>query len=154
DITGAKPRQSQVLFVPETFPGMTWAPNGHLFVSGGKSDDVFEFSDAGGKLEKSRTFALGHEHCLTGKPSSSCGPVAGEVAVSPDGNSLLVTNIQNDSVSLIDLSAGKVVAEQDLRPGIIDPGQHGTPGGTFPRSVIWTSAHRAYVGSIRDRELI
>jgi DNA-binding beta-propeller fold protein YncE len=154
DISGAKPRQTQVLFVPDTFPGMTWGANGHLYVSGGKTDDVIEFSDAGGKLEKSRTFALGHEHCLTGKPTSGCGPVAGDVAVSPDGNRLLVTNIQNDSVSLIDLSAGKVVAEQDLRPGMINPEQHGVPGGTFPRSVVWTSPHRAYVGSVRDRELI
>jgi WD40 repeat protein len=42
------------------------------------------------------------------------------VAVSPDGRRLLAANFQNDSVSLIDLANG-AIAEQDLRPGKIDP---------------------------------
>ena len=83
-----------------------------------------------------------------------CGPVAASLAVSPDGTRLLVANIQNDSVSLIDLTSGQVVAEQDLRPGIIDPKRRGQPGGSFPRSVAWISPDRAYVASERDREVI
>jgi DNA-binding beta-propeller fold protein YncE len=60
----------------------------------------------------------------------------------------------NDSVSLIDIASGRVVAEQDLRPGIIDPRRRGQPGGSYPRTVGWTAAHRAYVASERDREII
>jgi hypothetical protein len=73
--------------------------------------------------------------------------------VSPDGRRLLVANIQNDSVSLIDLATG-AVTEQDLRPGVIDPARQGEPGGTYPRAVAWVSDTRAYVASERDREVI
>ena len=37
---------------------------------------------------------------------------------------------------------------------MIDPAQGGTPGGSFPRAVVWTSPTRAYVASERDREII
>src|SRR5262249_58456585 len=70
------------------------------------------------------------------------------------GTRLLVTNYQNDSVSLIDLRKGRVLSERDLRPGMLDPTRHGRPGGTYPRAVSWISADRAYVASERDREII
>jgi DNA-binding beta-propeller fold protein YncE len=157
DISGGKPRQAQVLPVPNTFPGIAWASTGRLFVSGGKDDVVVEIADVAGKLGKTRTFTLGHNHCLNAKADDvlwSCGPVAGDLAASPDGRSLLVTNVQNDSVSLIDLSLGKVVAEQDLRPGKVHSKDRGVPGGSYPRSVVWVSPRHAYVGGVRDREII
>ena len=60
----------------------------------------------------------------------------------------------NDSVSLVDLAARKVLAEQDLRPGKIDPGAAGVPGGEYPFAVAWASDTKAYVSSQRDRELV
>jgi len=90
----------------------------------------------------------------TNAAPASCGPVAAALAISPDGKRLLVANIQNDSVSLIDLTSGRVITEQDLRPGLIDAKRHGESGGSFPRAVAWVSADRAYVGSVRDREVI
>ncbi len=37
---------------------------------------------------------------------------------------------------------------------MIDPARAGTPGGSYPRAVIWTSPTRAFVASERDREII
>jgi DNA-binding beta-propeller fold protein YncE len=156
DITSPKPVELQVLALPNTFPGLAWSPaSDRLFVSGGKDDTVVEFVDNGAHFAIGRTIRLGHKSCLGVEPvPAGCGPVAGGLAVSPDGKRLLVANIQNDSVSLIDLVTGKVVAEQDLRPGFIDPRRHGEPGGSFPRAVAWVSADSAYVASVRDREVI
>jgi DNA-binding beta-propeller fold protein YncE len=156
DITASPAVQLQVLALPNTFPGLVWSPaSDRLFVSGGKDDAVVEFVDDGAHFATGRTIRLGHKSCLGVEPvPAGCGPVAGALAVSPDGKRLLVANIQNDSVSLIDLTTGKVVAEQDLRPGLIDPRRHGEPGGSFPRAVTWVSADRAYVASVRDREVL
>jgi DNA-binding beta-propeller fold protein YncE len=156
DITASTPRQLQVLAVPNTFPGLAWSPaSDRLFVSGGKDDTMVEFVDDGTRWVAGRTIHLGHKSCLGVQPvAANCGPVTGALAVSPDGARLLIANIQNDSVSLIDLTTSKVVAEQDLRPGLIDPRRHGEPGGSFLRAVAWISADCAYVGSVRDREII
>jgi YVTN family beta-propeller protein len=152
DVSGEAPRKRQVMQVANTFLGLAWAPAGdRFFVSGGVDDDVIEFTrGTDGRFQSGRTFKLGHKAGVGARvPTSSAG-----LAVSPDGRRLLVANLQNDSVSLIDLNAGAVVAELDLRPGKLDPRDVGKPGGTFPRAVIWTSDARAWVGSVRDRELI
>ena len=47
-----------------------------------------------------------------------------------------------------------MVAEQDLRPGKLDPSQRGKAGGTYPRTVAWTANNHAYAASERDREII
>ena len=172
DITGPQPKQLQVLPLPNSFQGLAWAPSSDkFFASGGKDDAVLEFVLTGSTFGAGRTFQLGHTACVglnlpstpkywgtspisKGAPSRTCGPVAAGLAVSPDGTRLLVANIENDSVSLIDLSSGQVVAEQDLRPGIIDPKRRGQSGGSFPRSVAWMNPDHAYVASERDREII
>jgi DNA-binding beta-propeller fold protein YncE len=163
DITAAKPVQLQVLSVHSMFPGLTWSPNSdHLFVSGGNDDTVVEFVAAGGRFAAGRSFQLRHHGCLdathppASKPSApgSCGPVTAGLAVSPDGKRLLAANIQNDSVSVVDLATGSVTVEQDLRPGIIDSKHHGEAGGSYPRAVAWVANDRAYIASVRDREVI
>jgi len=151
DISGAQPKRTEVLAIPNTYQGIAWAPSSdRLFASGGKDDVVLEFVRRGPTFAAGRTFRLGHKAGL-GLDSS---PMVGALAVSPDGTRLLVANLQNDSVSLVDLASGQVVAEQDLRPGIIDPNRRGQPGGSFPRCVVWVSTSRAYAGSERDREII
>lgn len=151
DISNHVPRQLQVLALPNTYQGLAWAPTSpRLFASGGKDDAVLEFVRSGTTFVPGRTFPLAHAAGL----GLNTKPMAGGMAVSPDGRQLLVANLENDSVSLVDLASGQVVAEQDLRPGIIDPGLRGQPGGSFPRSVAWISADRAYVASERDREII
>jgi DNA-binding beta-propeller fold protein YncE len=155
DITAKAARQVQVLSVPNSFQGLAWSPGSdRIFASGGKDDTVVEFIRDGDRYVPGRTIHLGHKACLGTKPDAYCGPEAGGVAVSPDGARLLVTNLQNDSVSLIDTATGKILTEQGLRPGVIDRSYQGEPGGSYPRAVVWTSAHHAYVASARDREVM
>jgi len=171
DISTPKPKPLQVIEIPNTFQGLLWSTDSNrVFASGGKDDTVMEFvrsgtsADSGGganAFARGRTFNLGHKSCVgidNTNPEypflGRCEPITGGLALSPDGTQLLVTNLENDSVSLLDLAGGKVIAEQDLRPGAVDPRHRGQPGGSYPRSVVWTSATRAYVASERDREII
>jgi DNA-binding beta-propeller fold protein YncE len=151
DVTAETPVKRQVLQIPNSFLGLAWAPSGERFyVSGGVNDDVVEFTRSGSGFAVARTFALGHKAGL----GIDAKPMAAGLALSPNGKRLLVANYQNDSVSLIDLDAGAVIAEQDLRPGKLDASQRGKPGGTFPRAIVWASDAKAYVASERDREII
>ena len=151
DITGPTPKQLQTLTLPNAFQGLAWAPSSdRLFASGGQDDTVVEFVRHADTFVHGRTFALGH----TAGVGLNSTPETGAIAVSPDGHALLVTNLQSDSVSLIELASGQIAAEQDLRPGKIDPAHQGEPGGSYPRSVVWASATHAYIASERDREII
>ena len=151
DVTGKAPVKRQVLQVPNTFLGLAWAPSGKRFyVSAGVDDAVLEYEATPKGYEAGRKFALGHAAGL----GIRVKPQAAGLAVSPDGRWLLAANVQNESVSLIDLEAGKVARELDLRPGRIDPAQKGEPGGGFPQAVAWTGAGRAWVATERDREVI
>ena len=150
DIAGRAPVRREVLAIPNTFLGIAFAPDGRRFyVSGGVNDDVLEFVSGSAGFQAGRTFALGHKAGL----GLAVKPEAAGLAVSPDGRRLLVANLQNDSVSLVDLGGGRVT-EQDLRPGVIDPRRVGLPGGSFPRAVAWAGDAKAYVASERDREII
>jgi DNA-binding beta-propeller fold protein YncE len=150
DVSGPTPVQQQAIPVKNTFLGLAWTPSGdRFFVSGGVDDVVYEFAKGADGFVSGRTFTLGHAAGVGLAPK----PSTGALAVSPDGTRLLVANFQNDSVTLIDLTTG-ALHEQDLRPGVIDPARAGTPGGSFPRALIWASPTRAYVASERDREII
>ena len=150
DVSGPTPVQRQALAIDNAFLGLAWAPKGdRFFVSGGVDDRIVEYTGAAGVFTVGRAFPLGHKAGL----GLRVRPEAAGIAVSPDGRRLLAANLQNDSVSLVDLATG-VVTEQDLRPGVVDPLRKGEPGGTFPRAVAWTSDSRAYVASERDREII
>ena len=150
DVSGAVPAKRQVIAVPDSFVGLVWAPTGgRFYVSGGVDDDVLEYAPGATGFAPARTFKLGH---TAGLGIKSQPGVAG-LAVSPDGRWLLAANLQNDSVSLIDLIGG-AVTETDLRPGLIDPARTGRRGGTFPNAVAFASARKAYVTSQRDRQII
>jgi DNA-binding beta-propeller fold protein YncE len=160
DISAGAPRQLQALPIPNSFLGLSWShASDRLVVSGGGDDAVYEFARDGKALHLAATFKLGHAS-VVGPSANPSGinwpltPVAGALSVSPDDHSLLVTNFENDSVSLIDLRKNQLEAEQDLRPGLSNPKLHGRPGGSYPRAVLWLTRHRAYVASERDREII
>jgi DNA-binding beta-propeller fold protein YncE len=141
----------QTLQVPNSFGGIAWEPDGKGFIVGGGVDDaLYLFSKRGSEFEASGKIPLGHKKGL----GAGVQPQAAGVAVSPDGRRALVANYYNDSVSLIDLAGEKVIAEQDLRPGKIDPKQSGVPGGEFPFAVAWTGPTRGWLTSPRDRQLI
>jgi len=80
-------------------------------------------------------------------------PAVAGVAITADGKKLLVANFENDSVSEIDIGGRKVLGELDLRPGKINSAQSGVPGGEYPFWVSIKGNGKAYVSSIRDREV-
>jgi YVTN family beta-propeller protein len=152
DVAAGAPRQRQVIKLANSFQGIAWYPDGSGFaVSGGVDDTVHGFSrTAEGFAETLPLIALGHKAGL----GLGTKPLAAGIALSADGTRLLVANYQNDSVSLVDLGARRVLHELDLRPGKLDARQQGVPGGEFPRTLAWASASKAYVASERDREIV
>ncbi len=137
--------------LPATFAGLAWSPDGsHVAATLGVGDAVVIFSWNGRRLSaEGAPIALGHNVGLGlgVKPAA-----AGLVWAGPQ--QILVANFFNDSVSLVDLQTHKVIAEQDLRPGVLDPAKHGMPGGTYPFRIVIAAPGRAVVSSPRDRELI
>src|SRR5579859_541940 len=160
DVSRNPPVKQQVLPVPNTYMGVAWAPNGiAFFVSGGSDDNVHLFLNklfmhSPARWEESPApIALGHKQGLglddeeTSKDHKN-KPVAAGLAVTRDGNRLLVANNMNDSVSVIDLAQQRVTAELDLRPG------KGQPGGGYPYDVAIQGNEKAYVSCLRDREIV
>ena len=144
-------RLVQTLIVPNSFGGIAWQPDGSGFIVGGGVDDtVHIFVRQGATFAETGKIALGHDAGL----GAHVKPQATGVAVSPDGAHALVTNYYNDSVSLLDLAGRRAIAEQDLRPGKIDPRDAGVAGGEFPFAVVWTDAGHAWVSAPRDRQLV
>lgn len=137
--------------LPATFAGLAWSPDGtRIAATLGVGDAVVTFAWDGKVLTPDGLpIMLGHTAGLglRVKPAA-----AGVAWASP--NRLLVTNFFNDSVSLVDASTRKVVAEIDLRPGKLDLTQRGVPGGTYPFRVAMAGTNRAVVSSPRDRELV
>src|SRR5262249_8389955 len=168
DIRKRVPVKQQVLKVPNTYAGIVWAPdNTRFYVSGGSNDNVHVFEKTGGEqgqadakwVESKEAIPLGHKGGL-GVPevhdgkSTPISPVAGGLAINGSGTRLLVANYQNDSVSLIDTARKEKIAELDLRPGINDPAKKGVAGGEFPYWVSFKGNDKAYVSSLRDREIV
>ena len=151
DVSGGAPVKRQVLHVPNTFLGIAWAPSGRgFYVSAGVDDAVLEYKAVDHGYQAGRRFPLSHAEGL----GLQVKPETAGLAVSPDGRWLLAANLQNESVSLIDLASGNVAAELDLRPGKIDPAQQGVSGGGYPLAVAWTGNTEAFVATERDREVI
>jgi DNA-binding beta-propeller fold protein YncE len=163
DISSGMPVKTQVLTVPNSFMGIAWNPNGEEFyVAGGVNDNVHVFRK---HMDAWKAFGapidLGHAEGIgldTDDAESiswlKIMPLAAGLAVNASGDRLLVANMENDSVSLINLSDRSVLAELDLRPGKNDPSETGVPGGEFPYWVNFKGDDKAYVSSLRDREIL
>jgi YVTN family beta-propeller protein len=159
-ISGGAPVKQQVLSVPNLYVGLAWAPDGKRFyVSGGVNDSVHVFEQTNSHWAESATIALDHKAGL-GVPSLHEGEsrplhaIAAGLAVNASGTRLLVANHENDSVSLIDTATNQKLAELDLRPGVNDPAKKGVPGGEYPYWIAFQGEDRAYVSSLRDREIV
>jgi len=154
DLREGIPGQKQVLTIPNSFAGLVFAPDGeHFYVGGGSDDQVLSFARTGGQWqEDGAPLKLGHAHGL-GLSDGKMKPSTAGMAVTADGKTLLVANLQNDSVSLIDIKAGQS-RDIDLRPGKIDARQKGKPGGSYPFWVVIKGNETAFVSSLRDRELV
>ena len=162
DIHARPAAKRQALKIPFTYVGLAWAPDGaRFYVSGGSNDNVHVFERSGEAwAEPNAPIALGHKSGLGAPGVDEAGklapihPVAAGLAVSPGGTRLLVANYANDSVSLVDVAARSVLAELDLRPGKNNPEQKGVAGGEYPYGVVFHGEDKAYVSSLRDREIV
>ena len=82
-------------------------------------------------------------------------PNASGIGISADGNTLVVANNYNDSISVIDTGTRAVRYEHDLRPFFANnEGTSGLAGGTYPFAVAMKGNATAYVSSDRDREVV
>lgn len=152
DISAGTPIKRQVIQIPNTFNGIAWNPNGQEFyVSGGINDNVRVYGLAGQAWTEQAVIALGHGNVGLGL---GVRPVAAGIAVTQNGKRLVVANMQNDSVSVVDLETRTEIAELDLRPGKNNPAQSGVAGGSYPYWVAIKGDGKAYVSSQRDREVV
>jgi DNA-binding beta-propeller fold protein YncE len=175
DIANGNPSQLQAIPVPNAFAGIAWAPDGAAFyVAGGKDDDVHTYQRTDGVWSESgEPIALHHTAFGVAQPAgnglysieklgAAVGPLAAGVAATADGRRLVVANLENDSISVVELAHqtargpadGSVVTELDLRPGRNDPTQSGQPGGEFPFWIAIRGNDTAYISSERDREIV
>jgi YVTN family beta-propeller protein len=149
------PVQKQVLLVPNAFSGgLVWGPDGTKFyVAGGADDDVHTFALSNGSwAEVGTPMALGHFGDILNR-ETFVGPTTTGVGITADGSTLVVANYETDSATAVDVVHGTILAEFDLRPGLINPAQTGVPGGEFPVGVAIKGNHTVYVSSSRDREI-
>jgi DNA-binding beta-propeller fold protein YncE len=152
DITASAPRQLQAVPVANAFGGIAWSPNGNEFyVAGGVDDSIHTFAQKNGRwTETDLPIPLGHKTGL----GINVKPMAAGIAVTADGSRLVVANFENDSITIVDRASRSIAAELDLRPGKNDPAQRGKAGGEFPYWVCIRGDSRAYVSSVRDREIV
>src|SRR6266496_530042 len=148
------PVKTQVLLVPRAFGGLVWGPDGtRFYVAGGPDDNLHTYALSNGVWAEAGTpIALGHKGNLMNL-ETSVGPTAAGVGATADGKIVVVANWETDSVTAVDVINGVVLAEYDLRPGIIDPAKSGIPGGEFPFGVAVKGNNTVYVSSARDREV-
>ena len=171
DISTPAPIKTQVVRFANTYNGIVFDPSGAAFyVAGGPDDNVhIIIRSASGKwVERPEDppLALG----LAVPQTSAQVPINDRVAVKPcaaglaistDGQTLVVANYYNDSITVFNRSRTVgywwKVAELDLRPGKSSALAAGIPGGEYPFWVAMKgngSSATAYVSSIRDREIV
>src|ERR1035437_3067653 len=120
DISTPAPVKKQVLTVPNTYNGIVFDPTGAAFyVSGGPSDNIHVVTlsaDGSWADQPAMTLALGHRAGL----GLGVLPCAAGVAISKDGQTLVVVNYYNDSITIFRGGLGNWSRwrELDLRPGI------------------------------------
>ena len=149
------PVLTQVVLVPNTFSGLAWGPDGAKFyVAGGQDDNLHTYVLSNGLWAEApgSPLSLGHKGDVMNQ-ETQVGPTAAGVGITADGNTVIVANWETDSVTAVDVVNNVVLAEYDLRPGIINPAQTGVAGGEFPFGVVVKGSNTVYVSSARDREI-
>ncbi len=181
DVRGAAPVLRQTLSLPNTYHGLVWAPDGKRFYVSAGIDDrvgVFAATGAGGTFAPAAPAILLGHNGGAGKPlpeydgglfkatpigqsgkalaavGGATSAVAAGLALSADGRTLAVVNMQNDSLSLVATETRQVMREVHF----FTPGQAAAVG-ELPYWVTIRSdaaGHfaRAYVSSQRDGQVL
>jgi len=157
-LNGSQPQLIQTLEIPNTFNGITFSDDGNrLLVSGGKDDVLYSFHREGVYWQSD-----GEPIALNSGPSLSIdrvlgnngiGTLAAGVALFDQGQRAIVSQFEHDAIEVVDLNEKQVIQRLDLRPGKENANQQGVPGGEFPLDVVTTNDQRAFVASVRDREI-
>jgi DNA-binding beta-propeller fold protein YncE len=155
DISGGKPVKKQVIQIPNAFVGIAFDPSGQTFYVGGSGDDdVHSFTIQNGQWAESGTpIKLGHSSAVALFAGDLPGATGG-LDLTQDGKTLVVANLNNESISFIDVQSRTAVKELDLRPGKNNSADSGVAGGEYPFWVTVKGNNTAYVSSIRDREIV
>ena len=122
DISTPTPVKKQVVHIPNTYNGIVFDPSGKAFyVAGGSDDNVHVITlNATGTWEEQpgSALALGHNKLgvgLVGQSDVGAGsinlqivvkPCAAGVAISNDGNTFVVANYYNDSITVFNGGLG------------------------------------------------
>ncbi len=157
DVSGGAPRFVETIPIPNSFGGMALAPDGKtLYVGGGADDSVVSFRHGGEHWTVAgTTWKFDHRAGnAVVKLAAVLKPNTAGLALTADGNKLVVANYQNDSITILDTRAAGNGSELDLRPGKINSKQQGIAGGEFPYWIAVKDNDTAYVGSLRDREIV
>jgi YVTN family beta-propeller protein len=158
----AKPVLLQVIKQVNAHVGLVFSPDGNtLYAAGGADDAVYVYTKGGSGFTPAAPIALGHyPPGATGSARNkgvglSVQPNVAGLALSADGQTLVVVNNYNDSISVIDTATRTVRYEHDLRPFFANnEGRDGGVGGTYPYAVVMKGNSTAYVSSDRDREIV
>jgi YVTN family beta-propeller protein len=151
DISSGKPKQLQVIPVPDTDVGIAFSPDdSHIYVSGGVDDSLHVYARVNGSwAEQAPAIALGHKNGL----GIDTKPSAAGLGVSADDTKIVIADRHNDAITIVNPQTHAVAAELDLRPGKSDPAKKGVAGGEYPDWVAVKGNSTAYVSSERDREV-
>jgi hypothetical protein len=127
----------------------------NFYVGGGVDDNVHQYTLTGGTWQETGApISLKHNRISNALFPNDIGALTSGIDITQDGSKLVVANLENDSISFIDLTTRAVVEELDLRPGKIDPANSGVPGGEYPFWVTVKGSNTVYVSSSRDREIV
>jgi hypothetical protein len=123
-MSAPQPKPLQVLQFLNTIQGPAWSSaSDRLLASDGKDDVVLEIVRGVGIHTGPPLLPRASGACRTRRKTRG-GRFSGQSAWEPPR----IANLENDSVSLIDLASGQVLAERDLRPGSVDPKDCGRAG--------------------------
>ena len=149
DVSGPRPVQKQRIMVTSAFDGIAWDPSGKRFyASGGQDDEIFIYKNKSGVFVPDPPFVVLNHGPNLGNSLYNTTPQVAGVGVSADGTRLYVANYNSNSLSVVNTSTRKKVAEITM-PGPSDW------GGNYP---IWATPHTAsdgttdkiYVSTTRD----
>jgi len=156
------PLLTQVIQQVNAHVGLVFSPDSNtLYAAGGNDDAVYVYTRTGNTFTPAAPIPLNHfAPGATGSDRNKgiglgVQPNASGLGMSADGQTLVVANNYNDSISVIDTVTRHVRYEHDLRPFFAgNERTSGGAGGTFPYGVVVKGNGTAYVSSDRDRQVV